>query len=403
MKNQLIKITSLSILASAMLCAGGYKITTSSVNSVALGGASIAHSISADAAYYNAANMSFLENKNLFEFNLAYLGLSATNYKGTVTGDATIHNIDAESDSSIIPSIYFISEEIKGIRLGLSITVPAGSSKKWSVFPAVYSAKEFSLKAIEMNPTLSYKIADNISIAAGIRVISSSGIVESSASASRELEGNSMDYGYNLALSYKPTPTLDIGLTYRSNVDLTQEGNAKLYIGNTKVYDGGASVSVPLPTEYRMAIAYTLPSKTTLEFVYERTIWSSYSELDFNYVSAIPLILQSSFDSPIAKDWKDVSAYRFGITQEYDKMIVMAGFVYDESPIPNSTLSFEVPGSDSLTYSLGSRYEVNSDLSVGLSGLYSMKKDRTVDNDALDGEFTNTNVILIVTGVEYKF
>lgn len=401
MTNQLLKFTTLSLIVSSSIYAGGYKIPETSTNAIALSAANVAHSIGAEAAYSNPANMSFMQDKNMLEADLMYIGLNPTNFKGS--GSMAGIDIDAESETFLIPSLNYISPKFGDFRVGFSVSVPGGLTKRWTDSPAVDSAKEFTLQVVEINPTLSYSINENLSVALGFRVLQSEGVVKSASSASRDLVGNSFDYGYNLALAYKPTKEIELGITYRSNVDLTEEGNAELSIGNAVVYDGGASVMVPLPAVLSLATAYTFSTKTTVEFVYERNFWSSYDELDFGYVSNIPAILKSSFDDPIAKKWTDSNTFRLGVTQEYDEYTLMAGIVRDESPVPNERVSFELPDSDSLSISFGGRYEINKDLDVGLSVLYSMREDRKVNNEEMEGEFSNSNVLIASVGVGYKF
>jgi len=400
MKN-LLKLTGLSLVAVTALSAGGYKIPEVSTNGIALSAATVAHSHGADSAYYNPANMSFMVDEHNMELDLIYIGLDAVNFKGS--GTQAGEDIDAETENFLIPSLNYVSPAIGDLRFGLSVSVPGGLTKRWKESPAIESAEEFTLQVVEVNPTLAYKVNDKLAIAFGLRVIHSSGIVKSSAAASRDLEGDSFDYGYNLALAYKPTKELEIGVTYRSNVDLTEEGNSKLYIGNTKVYDGGASVMVPLPALLNVALAYTFDTKTTLEFVYERNFWSAYDRLDFDYTGSITNILVPSFDDPISKDWKDTSAYRLGITQELDTVTFMAGMVYDESPVPDERVSFELPDSNSLSVSLGGQYKLNNAMSIGLSALYSMRESRDVKNDDIEGTFSHSNVLIVSAGLGYKF
>lgn len=397
----LIKITTLSLVASSVIYAGGYKIPETSTNAVALSAANVAHSKSADAAYYNPANMVFMEDENNIEVDLMYIGLDATHFQGA--GSQAGDSIDAKSETFLIPSVHYVSPKLGNARVGLSIVVPAGLTKRWSDSPAVDKAEEFSLQVVEINPTAAFEVTDKVAVAVGFRIIHSEGIVKSSSTASRDMSGSSLDYGYNLALSYKPTSALDIALTYRSNVELSQDGNAKLSIGNSKVYDGGASVSVPLPAAVNLAAAYTFGTKTTVEAVYEKTYWSAYSSLDFNYDSAIPNILQSSFDTPIAKDWQDTESYRLGLTQELDSMTLMLGMVYSQTPVPDERVSYELPDANTLSFSCGARYNISKKLDIGLSALYSMHENRSVKNDDIEGEFSNSNALLVSAGVGYKF
>ncbi|MDQ7042863.1 MAG: outer membrane protein transport protein, partial [Sulfurimonas sp.] len=359
------KILMTSLVASSMLLAGGYKIPETSTNSVALGGANIAHTSSADAAYDNPANMIFMDDRNELEVDLMYIGLSATKFDGTVKTSPQ-RSLTSEEQTFIIPSVHYVSPKLgeNGVRVGLSIVVPGGLTRQWNEEPAKTAAEEFTLRIIEINPTVAYEITDKLAMAFGFRMVHTSGIVKSNGTAvihssgatsvlARDLTGSSLDYGYNLALAYHPTSNLDLAVTYRSKVALTVDGTADL--SSTAVplagipagsYNGDASVTIPLPATFSTAVAYTFPSKTTVEFVYEIAYWSSYETLDFNYDGTIVNpVLTAAFDNPIAKNWKDTNTFRIGITQELDSVRLMAGLVIDESPTPESTLNFESPGS----------------------------------------------------------
>lgn len=409
MKNNILKITALSVIASSALMASGYKIPETSTASVALSGANVAHVKNADAAYDNPANMVFMESTNHIEADLMYIGTSANNFKGTVGTDSTVYDISAQDQTFMVPSLHYVSPKLgdSGARVGLSIVVPGGLTREWKEQPAKSVSEEFTLQVIEINPTAAFEVTKELAVAVGFRIVHSSGIVKSSGAISRDMKGDSNDFGYNLALAYKPMKDLEVAITYRSKIDLSQEGNAELYIGDSKVYDGGAAVSVPLPATFSAAIAYTLPTKTTIEFVYDKTYWSAYKSLEFTYSSPISNVLQPYFASPVAKNWEDTESYRLGITQELDAVTLMAGAVIDHTPTPESTLNFESPGSDSLSVSLGGRYEISKTIDVGLSALYSMKEDRTVSNtvnvNGINGEFSNANALLISAGLGYKF
>ena len=414
------KIVLLALSTCSIVLAGGYKIPELSLNSTALSSANVAHASGADTAYYNPANMVFMKDAHVVSNDFTYIGLSDTNYKGTVSnpysGTSGPYDLDAKRENFLVPSLHYVSGDIDGVRFGLSIVAPAGLSKRWNDEPAKTSAEEFTLTTIELNPTIALPIADNLAVAIGIRAIYSDGVVKSGGTGvfpgptpsviTRDMKGDSIDFGYNLALAYKPTSQLELGLTYRSKVDLTLKGDAKLSSSaDAATYSGGTSVSIPIPAAVNAAVAYTFSTDTTVEFVYERTFWSEYKELDFNYDGALGGVgfLTGAFDNAKARNWKDVSAYRFGITQKLDKTTLMCGIVFDETPIPNTTVSFDLPDSDSVSVSLGGRYQVNEKLNIGLSTLYSMRDDLTVSSSSLTGEFTDTTALLISIGLEYKF
>ena len=397
------KLALMSLAVSCSLFAGGYKIPEVSTNGVALSAANIAHGHGADTAYYNPANMAFMADEEI-EADLIYIGLESVHYQGKVAGSNTQYSIDSESENFFIPSLNYVSKKLgeNNARFGISIVVPGGLSKRWTDSPAIDKAQEFTLEIVEINPTFSLPLSDTLAIAFGFRIVSTSGVVKSSAAISRDMTGDTINYGYNLALAYKPMKNLELGMTYRSKVNLTVEGNAKLYSPTGLAYDGGGSVQVPLPAFATLGVAYTLETKTTIEVVYERNIWSSYKTLDFDYVGNIGN-LTPYFDDPIAKDWKDTSAYRLGITQELQEWTLMGGCVYDESPVPDKSLSFELPDSNSFSVSLGARYQYNDNINIGLSALYSMRDTRSISNNDLTGEFSGGNILIVSAGLGYKF
>ncbi len=308
-------LTILSATAVAAMAAG-YKIPETSVNATALSAAYVANAHGADAAYYNPAAMVYNVDANLLEIGATYIHLTPIDFAGT-TG-----SYSSKKEDFMVPTLHFASKKLgdNNARVGLSIVVPAGLSKRWENPVPRASAEEFTLKTVEINPSVAVPVSDTVSLGAGFRIIHSSGTVKSTYLISREMEGDSIDYGYNLAVIYKPIPKLSVAATYRSNIDLNVEGNAKLYAGTSLVYNGDARVSVPSPAALNLAAAYEFESGTTVEAVFERTYWSSYKNLDFDYsvnLSAINPLLGAAFDNPRAKNWTDTNTYRLGLTQKY--------------------------------------------------------------------------------------
>ncbi len=408
MRKNIIKITLLSLVGSSLLYGSGWRIPEQSSNSVALSGAYVSNSKGADASYYNPANMVWNDDAYLIEGDLTYINLPKISYNGTVSGVPA--NGSSITEQFLLPTMFLSSKDYNGIRYGLSVTAPGGLSKRWDTpFQKAY-AQEFTLEVIEVNPSIAYKVNDRFAVAAGVRVIYSHGIVKSDAGTiARDMEGDTYKLGYNLALSYKPTQDSTLSATYRSNINLNETGNAKLYLSGTKVYDGGASVSIPLPAVLSLSASHTFNKKTTVEFEFDRTYWSKYKDLDFNYKSPIPSVLVPYFDAAIPKNWKDSNAYRIGITHQYsDKLKLMAGFAIDKTPIPSKSLGFELPSADAKLYSAGFEYKYSKKITFGMGYLYDDKEDRTIsasDNNIQNmvGTFTHISAHLLTASIKYRF
>ena len=407
------KITLLSLAATTVLMASGYKIPEQSQKSVALSAANVAHAHGADAAYENPANMAFETGNGSFEMSLGYIHLTATNFNGTVAG-GPVSNISSKKENFLIPTFYYVSPAVDNFRFGLAMVSPAGLTKRWNEQPAKSTAEEFSLMTYEINPTVAYKVNEQLSVAVGLRMLYAEGVVKSIAPAgaptfetARDMEGDTVEFGYNLALSYKPTEEVELAATYRSKIDIDIDGSAKLSNSIGDNYSGGASVSVPAPATLNLAAAYTFDKTTTVEAVFERTYWSAYKTLDFEYSGAVPLNL-SSFDTPLDRNWKDVNSYRLGVTHKYNSdWTLMAGTVFFDTPMPEQTLGFGHPDSKGWAYSAGFRHNLSEEFEVGASFLYADRENRTVssssNNSGIDGTFSNTKVYYLSLGIEYKF
>jgi len=416
---KMIKGLALSAVASSVVMAGGYKLPEQSVNSTALAAAYVAHTMGADTAYYNPANMSFMGDKQYAEGSITLVHLPSNVYTlaGPLSGSS-------ESEDLLVPNLHYVSAPMGDFRWGASLTVPGGLTKRWHTPFQKLSAEEFTLEVIEFNPSVSYKVSDDFSIAGGIRVVYSEGVVKSNgadfaaatgnpfANVARDMDGDDIAFGYNLALTYKPAPDINFAITYRSNVDLDEEGTAKLSAGGQTVYNGKATVSVPLPATLNVAVSKTWNNTFTLEFDYERAFWSEYDELDFNYGGANIGPLTPVFDDPKPRDWEDVNIFRVGATVKMDnKITAMFGFSIDNSPAPLETLGFELPDSDSQNFSMGFKYQQSESLSWGAAFLWSSKESIAVapgvnpdiNPTGLTGRFTEGGAFLTTLGVAYEF
>jgi len=404
------KLIPLSLAAATLAFGAAYKIPEQSLNSTALAGAYVSHTTAADAAYFNPANMAFLPDGRSLELSLMYIHL--TSIKNETTGDET------KEENFLLPQLHVVSDRLGGEgnwRIGFSVTEPGGLAKRWpsGTIEAV-RAKKFELRVIEFAPSFSYQFSDKFAIGGGVRYIYTDGEIETESYGPKPLmkmEGDGNRFGYNLAVSYKALPEWGLAATYRSKIDLKEEGNTKFYgAGFTgSPLEGKAiatEVTVPLPATLSIATDYTFnEGKTTVEFEYERVYWSDYEDLDFNYDSNPYFDFEGTFGTPISKDWDDTNTFRIGLTHHYSKeMTWMFGYAHDESPVPEETLGYELPDSDANIFSLGFRYKINDDMEIGMAYLLDKKDDRSVTNTSVGhAEFTNTYAHLVSFGLGYRY
>jgi long-chain fatty acid transport protein len=398
--NKTIGAAGLMLLAATgSAFASGYRIPEQSVNSTARAGGYVAYTPGADTTYYNPANMSWLENRTHLEVDATWINLAAIQY----TDSDPAHNGESETENFFMPTFFAVSPEYNNFRFGFSVTAPAGLSKQWKdPYPRAY-AEEFSLKVFDVNPTVSYKFCDRFSVGAGLRAIYSDGKVKSYSLITRDLVGDSWDVGYNLALTARPVDNMNVSLTYRSKVDLSVEGDARLGYAGTTLYNNYAAVEIPLPAILAVAVSYTFFEQLTVELEYDRTYWSAYEQLDFNYATSFSSPPFYAFDRPVPKNWSDTDAWRLSVSYDMkNNFILMAGIAIDKNPVPDSTLGFELPDSDAMLYSVGLRYKVNANLELGAAYLYDDKESRSVTNATINGNFKDAAAHLVTVGLTYK-
>ncbi len=421
MKKKIAVVALSGIMAAGPAFASGYRIPEQSLNATALSGAYAANTPAADASYYNPANMSWLENKWQADASLTWIHLASVEYTDNTTAS---RNSGSRTEDFALPNLHVVSPEYNNFRFGLSVVYPYGLSKRWDNSFPMTSAEEFTLKTYELNPTVSYKVGEKLSIGGGVRAIYTEGKVKSNglididptagvtlSRISRDMSGDTTEYGYNLALTYRPVENLSLAATYRSKIDLDIEGDARLASSiNGATYSGDTSVSVPAPAVLTLASAYTCNSgRTTAEVTYDKTFWNAYDKLDFNYSSTVVDglgVLQAVFDNPKAKNWVNAEAFRIGVTHKFNtQWTVMAGFAIDKNPVPDQTLGFELPDSDAKIYSCGLRYQPTDNLTIGAAYLFDDKESRSVptNTNGVNGTFDNSAAHLVSAGLQYRF
>jgi len=398
--------------------AAGYKLPESSSNATALSAAYVANAKGPDASYYNPAAMAMDPGGAAISGDLTLVHLPSIDFDD-LSGSPLSRSDSSKTENIPVPTLHYVSPYVGKARFGLSIVTPGGLSKRWDG-PGAWTAEEFTLRTVEINPTIGYRLTDSLAIGGGVRMIYSDGVVKSRVPVGtpglppvfRDMEGDSIDFGYNLAVHFQPNETFKFAATYRSKIDLTVEGDAKLGAGPLTVYNGDASVEVPMPAALSLAAAFALRSDTVFEMVYETTYWSEYKELDFDYSVDNPMAIIGGgglFDDPVPKDWKNSNTLRLGLTHELDeKWTLMAGFALDESPAPKRTIGYELPESDGKIYSLGARYKLSKQWELAGAILYTKRETlrlRAADanQDGLIGDFKDAGALLVSMGARYNF
>lgn len=392
------KLFSLSLLtlASVSMFAGGYRVSIQGQKQLAMGHTGVAVVNSAEVAFFNPAGMSFLDKK----FNLSVGGnalMAKTRFQSSK------FNQTAATDNMGTPfSIYATYKINEWVSAGLAIYTPYGSSVAWDQdWAGAHLVNNIDLSAIFIQPTISFRVRDVFSIGGGPILVQGSVNFNRNLTPNPLLSNNgsgtdvTLDAkgitasGYNVGMMFKLSNKITLGMDYRSEIIMQARGGSADFedvptIAAGSFTDTYFSADLPLPAEFTTGISYKASDKWLFAFDYNYTKWSVYKSLDVDFDNALPTSINP-------RNYKDVSAYRFGAQYKAsDKFTVRGGYYIDESPVQKGYFAPETPRNDSTGYTGGFTYQVNSKLGIDMSFLYLHFDEVNNSYDHFDDPTTNT-------------
>ncbi|MDT0648818.1 OmpP1/FadL family transporter [Autumnicola edwardsiae] len=364
-------------LTSAVIYAGGYRVSLQGQRSLAMGHTGVALVNNAELAFFNPAGLVYLENK----INVA-VGASAV-FSNVIWQNDEFGQM-AETDNPVGTPFYaYFSYGVNDwLTLGLSAYTPYGSSVEWpDDWAGSHLVNNIDLQAIYIQPLASVKISEKISIGGGPIYVN--GSVNFNRNLDRTLtdvEGNRANvtvdasgvsaWGWSLGGMYSPTENLRFGVNYRSEIIVEAEGGDADFenIPNspaTSFADTQFDAALPLPAELTVGASYRF-DKWTVAVDYNRNYWDVYNSLDIDFADAgIP-------DSDNPRNYKNSSIYRFGLQYWANETFTLrAGYYFDESPVQSGYFAPETPRNDSNNFTGGLSININDRFAIDASFLYS--------------------------------
>ncbi|WP_428329794.1 OmpP1/FadL family transporter [Mucilaginibacter sp.] len=300
-------------------------------------------------------------------------------------------------------------------KLGLAVYTPFGGLTDWgNSWAGKYSLESLDLKAFYFQPTLSVKLASNLSIGAGFvynrgtvdlkQAIPISGANGQDGQA--DLKGAGNGYGYNAGIYYKPSPMFSAGLTYRSKVNTTiNNGNAIFDVPSSLQSSfpqpNTFNASIPLPATTSLGLGFYPTNKLTLALDVNLVNWSVYKQLAFDYKYNTPA-LQDTYSQ---RDYKNAFTLRAGGQYKAtNKLDVRAGGGYASTAVRDGYVTPEAPDANRVYLTGGLGYHADRHLDIDFSFEYEHLMSRTQTNiqTQLSGTF-KTNVYIPGISLAYHW
>lgn len=335
---------------------------------------------------------------------------------------ATYGTDDGGQNGGFIPSasLFYVHDYSSDVKLGLALGSYKGLGMEYGdSWAGRYFVTEAELLTFAINPSVAFKVNEQLSIGLGFDVLYSTldqtmafnnnpfGI-GSTPDGKIELEDSDIGYGYNFGLLYEFSDRTRVGLHYRSEVDvefedaLTLKGVLPIVPGlssNTK-----ADIEMTSPQSLMISGYHELDSNWALVGNLGWQDWSEFgkSELTLNNLNK---------NIKTDRNFDDTYHVALGVRYHYaDDWIVLAGIAYDTSPVSKSERTLDMPLDRQVRYGLGAEYLMNDDVTVMVGyelmdvGDGSINQTRGIlDNDTIQGDFDKNYLHILTINASWKF
>ncbi|MCB1919208.1 MAG: porin [Candidatus Competibacteraceae bacterium] len=388
--------------------ASGLQITEQSVTSLgrAFAGGSLPND-DASAAYFNPADM-MLSKGAQAQAGMTFIGIiiDVSNAGSTLRLPANLGELltrppgtvipvfvtlptsglayDDGGTDNVAPNGYYIMDINDRMRFGLSITTPFAVSTSYSRgWVGRYHAVDSELLTMDINPSIAYRINDQLSIGGGISAQYADATLSQALfnplapnnDGYAKVEADGWGFGYNLGSTYELDSNTRFGISYRSRIKHSVEGDRTItnFISDRNG-EVGAKAKVTLPDWVGLNAYRRINDQWAVMGGVRWTNWSLFKELKIDFADGAQSLTE--------ENWEDSWAFNVGVSYDYTpEWTFRAGYQYDQTPVPSAEFRTpRIPDSDRNAFAFGLSYRPNPQLSVDFSYMYLVFKDSSTDN-----------------------
>lgn len=376
------------LLASpSLLLAQGSQVNTQSQKAVGMSGAGSALFIDEASIFYSPGALVKMDH------NAISVGASAVMYRSAFR---EINSTDVhETKFKITPPFSVFATfgpNNSWWKAGIGIYTPFGGSVDWGTdWPGKYDLNHLQLRAIYIQPTVSFKLTENFGIGGGF--VYNVGFVDLTRSlpltlpdgstGQAELSGKGTGMGFNVGVHYHLENTVALSLSYRSKVvtklkdgdaEFTKPPALEAAFPNT-TFDA----ELPLPASFNFGLSFPVSSKVDIAGDATFIGYDIYKELVFDYKDNTPQLQ----DTRQEKKYQNAFSGKVGVNYKANEDLTLrAGAGYVFTPVIGKYLSPETPDNDRIMGSVGFTYDISDKWDI--TGAYVLQsiKERTVTNAA---------------------
>jgi len=230
---------------------------------------------------YNPAQMTRLKGTQV------YGGATAITLNSDVVRNG---NTNAIKNQTIpVPHAYITHQVNDNLYLGFGTFTRFGLGTKYEDhFGGQASLREALLESFSFNPTIAYKVNDNLSVAAGVEIIKGSFYIERCANiaipnSEALIDVSGTSFAGNFGVLYDFNDMVSIAFAYRSPVHFVGTGDLEIS-GGTPIdgkYD--AELRADFPSSWTLGLGFKPIENLTIEVDAIFTEWEHFDSLEFDY------------------------------------------------------------------------------------------------------------------------
>ena len=420
MKNVKLVLSAVALIACAEVHAAGFGLYEMSARAMMSGGHNVGKGIDASAVYYNPAMISDLTG------TWVTVGMTMINppLDTRVNGVGT-HKMNP---GWFMDPHAFITQELPwGFTAGLGFYGDYGLGSHYdNDWPLSFNSVETLFEGFCVSPTLSYKVTDKWSVAAGARfervIFHQRRIYQLDRLANyaygpnylgrmrmRINANNDFDVGYLVGSTYDITEDFSVGAVWRSRIRCDIEGNITA--------SGSTPYSMMMAAQNTKEVGekLDLPMSATVGFNWDRALWleklhlsSSLTWTEWSTIDKLDL----GVGEVMELGWHN--AYRAGFGFEYDLADWITpgmGYVYDWDPTRERRPNTMLPAGDRHNIYFGATFHITDNLDFSLAGGMVLMESKTAwfDNpvtgqsNAFKFQSRNSHTYLASASITYHF
>ncbi len=401
----------------------GFALFEQGSKGTAMGGAFVATADDPSAMFFNPAGNAFADKGLTLEGGGFIILRPTAEFDGASPFPGDGYHAEMSKSLYAIGHGYGVLGLSKDVKLAVGFWSPHGLGVPWEnpdAFSGRFLSQRVDIRQLAVSAQLAVKLSDWLAIGAGpearltdVKLGKNVGAINpftqrfvDVAHVSIVSTGTPVKVGFSAGILVKPCDRLRFGIAYHSHMDVDLEGGAefgKIPSGSAQ-FDAAVAASLPIgksvpatttvqfPSLTMFGAAYDLTPNLTLEVDGNYTTWKVFDQTVLR-ITGLP-------DTTLVHNFQNTWAVRAGVLYKMKAGWVAGGFVYDQTPQPDTDVSPFLPDSNRTGGSIGAGIRAGK-FEFQISSLFLWFQERTVstNKDNFNGTY---KTFAILPGVTIK-